>query len=656
MSFFSPESEENAAQFALVLVAQQELLSLESNSSESLLDDVKYALKPFCEVFLQRIADHYVQKDQQLLPTTYLTRSLIHNLGPVLLGPDPKKDYAVPNRETTEEILETIHDNDGVTSVGSPELAHQLSKILVSSLLLVGPQKPDFTTVVYEFVVDATSKYSQFISGDTLPIQVTAITEFLHRKTSDVLQLSYVYPVFKQTLSTHVDLVLGSTGRLTYTSTAVLKLREQGNNLMLSLGYAQAIQLYTTAINLCSSHDVSNVPQLLTNRAIAYIGLNCYPEARSDLNQAVMVDRCFTPAWTQLGYCHLYMGSCLTGLECYLEALESLVGDVVPRNLPKLLVAEYKRNKIDSLLPQFVHRIVQAMILTETRCYQEGEERDAIQDLVISAQKILSRLRSNASSDDMPYFAYVYDYNDGSFRSSAARSNRVEPNILTHEVSQDILASGGFETATVSIPTTASNPLDDALDNLRAGNNRGRRVIAIGGTRINPTELGAARGTSGGTRTNSGDNGATPATRNSDDVSSNPSSSSSFNEGDANARDPAAPNNVRNLLNNFGEMFQAELAREGPAGGATASAENPDQLRNTLRNMLPEGLGGMVTQVLGSLGEVVNGNGTQFAATNTRTNTNTGRTTNSNASSGANGTNNSQPGSGDVEMPDPDLD
>lgn len=84
--------------------------------------------------------------------------------------------------------------------------------------------------------------------------------------------------------------------------------------------------------------------QIYTNRAIAFIGLNCVPEAIDDLNTAIFLDRAFTPAWTQLGYCHLYMGNGLLALECYNIALKSSIGEVLPNNFPKsgAIVDEYR--------------------------------------------------------------------------------------------------------------------------------------------------------------------------------------------------------------------------------------------------------------------------------------------------------------------------
>lgn len=624
MTYFGDDTVENATKYALLIVSQYQISQLEVDNAK-ISGEMKYALKPFNESFLQNIIDFYTEKDQLLYPGS---ESLILNLSPVLLGPDPNHDFNVPTRLTTEDILEVVHTDDKVHPFTSPALAQELVKILAASIKLLNSPQPETKAVIFEFMTTLPDLFPQFITGATLPSQVNVVIEYLRQhKTSSVI--SQLYPLFKNIFTTQINLLVGNSTNIENSSSTVLKLREQGNNLMLNLGYSQAIQLYTTAINLCTFHDTKNIPQLLTNRAIAYIGLDSYPEARSDLNQAVKLDRCFTPAWTQLGYCHLYMGSCLTGLRCYLAALESLVGDILPPNIPTSLVEEYKQNKIDSVLPQFVQRIIQAMILTERRCYQECEEGRTIKSIDGNARRILAKLRANASSEDLSLYAYLYDYNDGSFRSSATLSNRAEPNILTHEVGQDIIGSGQFETTALAI--SATNPLDEALDRVRAGRNGDTRIVAIGGGRPNATT------------SVSGNNG-------------NPSNETTDTG--------AAPPNVRNLLNDFGEIFEGTLAAQ--AGLANDNGSTPTTVPNTgteqndafrnIRNMLPEGFGGMVSQVLGSLGDAVNGAAVRQydLSTGNSTSHRTSHSTTANGNSNGNG-NNQRP-EGDIDMADPDLD
>lgn len=627
MSYFGDDTVENATRYALLLVGQRQISQLEVDNAD-ISSDVKYALKPFNELFLQKIIDFYLEKDQLPSPGS---ESLILNLSPVVLGPDPNHDFNVPSRLTTEDILEVVHTDEKIQPATSPALTTELGKIINAAMNLVH-SPPEAKAVIFEFISTLPELFPQFITGAALPSQVDVVIEYLRQlKTNNVFP--DLYPLIKNTFSTQINLLVGNFTKIENSSSTVLKLREQGNNLMLNLGYSQAIQLYTTAIDLCTRHDTKNIPQLLTNRAIAYIGLDSYPEARSDLNQAVKLDRCFTPAWTQLGYCHLYMGSCLTGLRCYLAALESLVGDILPPHIPTSLVEDYKQNKMDSVLPQFVQRIIQAMILTERRCYQQCEDGRTIKSIEGNARRILAKLRANASSEDLSLYAYLYDYNDGSFRSSATLSNRAEPSILTHEVGQDLIGSGQFETTALAI--SATNPLDEALDRVRAGRNGDTRIVAIGGGRSNATTSVS--------RENGNANSETTGTG-------------------------AAPPNVRNLLNDFGEIFegtlaaQAGLMNDNGSGSTPTTAQNPgteqnDAFRN-IRNMLPEGFGGMVSQVLGSLGDAVNGAAVRQFDLNTGN-----RTTNNTTGSGSTGTgnnndnsNSSQRPEGDVDMADPDLD
>ncbi|TFK30377.1 TPR-like protein [Coprinopsis marcescibilis] len=78
------------------------------------------------------------------------------------------------------------------------------------------------------------------------------------------------------------------------------KLKQQGNALMSSKKYDEAIDAYTKAIDL----DGSN-PVYYSNRAAAHASKNDHLAAIGDAEQAISIDPKFVKAYSRLGYVHL---------------------------------------------------------------------------------------------------------------------------------------------------------------------------------------------------------------------------------------------------------------------------------------------------------------------------------------------------------------
>lgn len=295
---------------------------------------------------------------------------------------------------------------------------------------------------------------------------------------------------FMKVLQSHLDAAGATLENHDAEKREVHKLRELGNNLMTNLSYPQAIKVYTTAIDLCTIHSANNLAQLYTNRAIAFIGLNCYSEAIQDLRLAVSRDRTFAPAYAQLGYCELYMGRTLHALRGYKNALDAMAGNIDPpnTNLDFQQKQEYKDAMARSVFPPFVHKLVQALILTEKRAKQQRVSPNDIRLYISQVRTTLSELQSVASPEDRHFFNYTYDENFDNLRNTAGRAEQHRPSILTPEVALDILAGSLMEASTVSIPitgmpgmgrprrretennaetqtTTANNPPDRETDN-----------------------------------------------------------------------------------------------------------------------------------------------------------------------------------------------
>ncbi|WLF81584.1 hypothetical protein PVL30_005383 [Lodderomyces elongisporus] len=325
----------------------------------------------------------------------------------------------------------------------------------------------------------------------------------------------------------------------------VNELRERANNLMSYSAFAQAIKLYTEAISVIPKPSKKQDVQLYTNRAIAYIGLNCVPEAIDDLNMAVYLDRTFTPAWTQLGYCHMYMGNALLALECYLLSLKSASGDLLPIGFPddRSLRKKYKSMKIQTILPQFVEKLNSAIALTEKRSYQQRVPEDKIKKIVSEVRKVLAQLRAMCPESDCEYYTYTPVYRDSSLRNLSERINSTRPNILTPEVSQRILASNGMETATITEIDRRHEPIILNTDTMATG----------GETGVNGIQLDIGLGANG-TNTNTNANANTNANTNANanvNTNTNTNNNTNVNGGQTH------PFPIRELLNFIGGNAEA---------------------------------------------------------------------------------------------------
>lgn len=410
--------------------------------------------------------------------------SLAYKLDKLLLGPDIDL-YDYSQDLSTDDIIRKVETADVNANVSfiSESREKQLSKRLYLILQQVIDLNEDRVKLGNLNSFDTLSVYSlSFISQaiSQLPNStklLTLVTEKIN-KVGNLLNpealnanIDTIYPIFKKILISHINL-LNNDLENDSSNLLVCKLREQGNNLMSNLAFAQAIQIYTQAFDLSSIKAISQMPQILTNRAIAYIGLNCFPEAILDLNQAVNCDWQFTPAWTQLGYCQLYMGHSLTALKSYLLALKTSVGEVGHKKMSRAEHEEYKKLKIKTVLPQFVQRLCLAIALTERRAYQQNEPEQEIRHVISEVRRILAYLRAEAQTEDeRQYFTYLPQLREPSLISRSERANRLRPNILTQDVSQNMLASNGMESVTITASPFERRVNDTARETTSNTNN-----------------------------------------------------------------------------------------------------------------------------------------------------------------------------------------
>lgn len=478
MGCVDSSNNENTFKYALALAIKKHLQVFRSRltSRIEIMADKENAIKTQyqltdLDVVVEYGLEAYLEQVKEVISVSSKDAdALAFKLDRVLLGPDINL-YDVSNNLTTEDVIRKIERSDDRVPFITLSRESQLSERLYLILQEVIQLNDDTFKLGNLNAFDTLSAYSvSFISQATT--QLPASTKLLNlvsekiKNVDTLLQGSYynanidtVYPFFKKFLISHINLLHIDLDNESSTL-LVSKLREQGNNLMANLAFAQAIQVYTQAFDVSTIKTVSQIPQILTNRAIAYIGLNCFPEAIMDLNQAVNYDWQFTPAWAQLGYCQLYMGNSLTALKSYLFALKTSVGEVGGKKLSPAELEEYKQLKIKTVLPQFVQRLCLAIALTERRAYQQSEPELEIRSVISEVRRILAKLRAEAQTEDeRQYFTYLPQLREPGLISRSERANRMRPNILTPDVSQNMLATNGMESVTVT-----ASPFDRRVD------------------------------------------------------------------------------------------------------------------------------------------------------------------------------------------------
>lgn len=565
------------------------------------------------EYGLQRLVDYYIKKDvAENCPQGQFKLSFSYALETRLLGPRVE----VFNLLTTEQILTKIDQQAPFTGVllYTNQLREKLYVILQNSAKVLATQAEASATVAHILTSAMADVFSSLphqkhlweeLDFHALTLQLDATTDFLRKESPVSVEATKLFNAFKILLESQLEVGDMTTSQGTSIRHSVFQLRELGNNLMENSSFPQAIKVYSEAIYTCDHTCSSNIPQLYTNRAIAFIGLNCFAEATSDLNLAIRYDRSFTPAWAQLGYCHLYQGSGFLALKCYFTALRTIAGEVYPENFPnnKEMKQEYTLNKMRSIMPQFVQRLIQSIILTEMRAEQQKESLQNIQEITTKVRAILARLRSVVETSDLSYLLYSYENEAENVRATAVRANRSRPNILTPDVAQDLMASANMEASAVTIPPISMRTRTRRQSD---GNSRDRDSEPNRNSAENRTQSPATTRSSDnllGFFNNLGEifNDAVQAQADSNDGSPSPvispqvtrnESRTEVSENDANVAEPFTPNVA---------PATDTATTTGIERAQNISQPPESDFRNTIRNFVPGlrgNLGGLINQAL----------------------------------------------------------
>lgn len=557
--------------FCLAVVGRLQELRAQNYEKSYLLSQAGFVLE-------QRVLPKYHDEDTK----ANKERSFVDVCTSLMLPPH-SSDVEWSKKVTSAEIIRAINVDELLQKKKEMDRNHELAPKLTTMLKqCVVSIHADESDAVAEYLVGLSSNIDDLPPSSSAILTETAETLSSGSQTSS---LSAIFDLFGLALLAHLAVIV-----VPESDSHIKILREQGNGLMANLAYPQAIQIYTTALHYSSFASQQHVLQILTNRAIAYIGLNCFPEAITDLNSALVADRTFTPAWIQLGYCHLYMGLGLMALQMYHMALRTMIGDVFPERLIHEhgdVIESYKRLKKKSVMPLLVRKVVLSLLLTERRAKQQHEPVGQIQLVTSDVKNILNNLAQDASEEDKPSFVYPSSYERlGALR--VERANRSHPDILSHDIAQDILANTGFESNNVTPP--APPP-----------------VVAATETGFNATQTV--------------DNDTSIADSNSNTNPTNNRSTTGSGPGDAAtaARAAAASSqgpNIRNILNSIGRM--AEL-------GETSQETTPNSMMSDVSRAFIDSFTGGVGAILALLfgeGQNESRNGNQNE-TNSRENRDT---------------------------------
>ncbi|KAK6464896.1 hypothetical protein DFJ63DRAFT_312181 [Scheffersomyces coipomensis] len=546
-------------------------ITMGSSDDNIAAKEIRNQIQMVVQFGMDEIISYYKDKeldDKNIKPS----QSLLINYEVVLL--DSRLDsFDIPTKFFTKDIIKGIENSNWDDRFKhfkrEDELTEKfyciLKKVLSINQIYMGDSKfKDNDVLSYLsglYLTEMLSNASDVTFSATITPVVKILIRFLTVNDGCGINIGQAYKSFVELLKSHLELKVPNLYESEPDYELINRLREQGNNLMNNSAYAQAIKVYTNALDLSRFPVTNSIPQLYLNRAIAFIGLNCFPEAINDLDNAVQLDKSFTPAWTQLGYCHLYMGNGLVALKSYLMALKSAIGELQPEGVTRLDKEElikYKSIKMRHILPQFIHRLCQSIGLTEKRAYQQNESFTEIKTAVGEVKRILANLRAECLESDRDYFVYYPQLRDSNLRNSADISNRSRPNILTREIAQNMLASGGMETVTVSnAPRRNANATNNTTSNNHTNINNSNNPL--GNDQVN----GGDSGSNAGVDTTARGLGATPPLE-----------------------------DIRGLLNNFGSIFE---------NAGNANSQSGQTTNRTLGEIIGGALQGGVESMISSM-------------------------------------------------------
>ncbi|KAM9937555.1 hypothetical protein OXX80_002917, partial [Metschnikowia pulcherrima] len=272
---------EAAFEYAAVLAWTVHLDSLKSdfdataqNSRSSMeqtceAEELSIGIQVIRNYAMRTLAEHYREQESSDVQPSY--QNLFAWFG--------SRTPEVLSSDKLEGIFSSLHDDVGkkdalsVDSLVVTKLYVLLKNAIMAVARIPSTMKSDVSSALSQLLADYLSSQQPNLTKANAFKSLGADTiAYLKGNTPAVCTWNEVFPAFKSFIKCHIDVSAADSSVRKSQDLHVSRLREKGNNLSNNTCYPQAIQVYTDAIYACDSATRTHLPQLLTNRAIAYIG------------------------------------------------------------------------------------------------------------------------------------------------------------------------------------------------------------------------------------------------------------------------------------------------------------------------------------------------------------------------------------------------
>ncbi|ODQ81573.1 hypothetical protein BABINDRAFT_159847 [Babjeviella inositovora NRRL Y-12698] len=156
----------------------------------------------------------------------------------------------------------------------------------------------------------------------------------------------------------------------------------------------RALVLYTEALHW------DRTPHILANRAAVFTSMRDYKSAIDDLVEATALNPAHVVAWSRLGYVYLVTGDSVNAVTAYVSALQAYDCVLLPLDVAargSTVLAAHRIAVQKGMLPQYIHRVLDALCVAEDRATQQGHDTA---EITLAVAELRARLRPSANSDE----------------------------------------------------------------------------------------------------------------------------------------------------------------------------------------------------------------------------------------------------------------
>lgn len=179
---------------------------------------------------------------------------------------------------------------------------------------------------------------------ESLEVAVQCLETAFELSPEDAASLSVsksLVDIFQDSLGPEIDDSLPSAEASSEAKAQAEKLKNEGNNLMKTEQFPEALLCYSKAIELDGRNAV-----YYCNRAAAHSKLNQHQAAIDDCKKAIAIDPLYSKAYGRMGLAHASLNQHVEAVRCYERAVE-----LEPENesyLSNLQIAEEKMRQMSS--------------------------------------------------------------------------------------------------------------------------------------------------------------------------------------------------------------------------------------------------------------------------------------------------------------------